>query len=49
MSSSFHSPKYLQSLPGYDQLLTVSQVAEDALRGVTVADIKTAPVLRRVG
>lgn len=34
--------RHLQALPGYDQLRTVSQVVEDALRRVTVADMRSA-------
>jgi Rrf2 family protein len=42
--------RHLQSLPSYDQLRTVSQVVEDALRRVTVADMgSAATVLSRVG
>jgi Rrf2 family protein len=32
--------RHLESLPGYHQLHMVSQIVEDALRRVTIADIK---------
>jgi len=32
--------RHLESLPGYHQLHVVSQIVEDALRRVTIADIK---------
>jgi hypothetical protein len=32
--------RHLESLPGYHQLRMVSQIVEDALRRVTIADIQ---------